>query len=292
MMADWALQQRWDSPEGIVAYDVFGEGPPLVLVHGTPSSAYLWRHVVSELASAWTVYVYDLLGYGASEKREGQHVSIAAQTRLLCRLLDYWGLEEPAVAGHDFGGAITLRTHLLERRPFSAIALLDPVALAPWGSPFFRLVRDNIDVFRQIPATIHQAIVAAYLRGAFHRQMSDEALAPYVEPWLGAEGQAAFYRQIAQADQRYTDEVEPLYREITVPVLILWGEEDEWIRPEIGRRLHALIPHSRLQPIPAAGHFLQEDAPHEVASYLARFFAETLSPGPRVEVPGEFGSGA
>jgi pimeloyl-ACP methyl ester carboxylesterase len=292
MMADWALQERWDSPEGTVAYDVFGDGPPLVLVHGTPSSAYLWRHVVSELASAWTVYVYDLLGYGASEKREGQDVSIAAQTRLLCRLLNYWRLEEPAIAGHDVGGAITLRTHLLERRPFSAIALLDPVALAPWGSPFFRLVRDNVDVFRQIPATIHQAIVAAYLRGAFHRQMSDEALAPYVEPWLGAEGQAAYYRQIAQADQRYTDEIEPLYRDIAVPVLILWGEEDEWIRPEFGRRLHALIPHSRLQPIPAAGHFLQEDAPHEVAGYLARFFAETLSPGPRVEVPGEFGSSA
>lgn len=47
--------------------------------------------------------------------------------------------------------------------------------------------------------------------------MSDEALAPHVEPWLGVEGQAAFYRQIAQADQRYTDEVEPLYGQITAP---------------------------------------------------------------------------
>jgi pimeloyl-ACP methyl ester carboxylesterase len=276
MMVDWGLQQRWKSPNGTVCYDVFGEGPPLVLVHGTPSSAYVWRHVVRELAGERTVYAYDLLGYGSSEKRDGQDVSLGAQTRLLAQLLDYWELEQPAIVGHDFGGAITLRTHLLERRPFSAIALLDPVALGPWGSPFFRLVRDNVGVFEQIPATIHRAIVAAYLRGAFHRKMSDEALAPYVEPWLGAEGQDAFYRQIAQADQRFTDEVEPLYGEIAAPVLILWGEEDEWIPAETGRRLHALIPHSQLRLIPAAGHFLQEDAPEAVASHLARFFSKAM----------------
>jgi len=289
-VASWALRERWDSPSGAVRYGVFGGGPPLVLVHGTPSSSYVWRHVASELARGWTVYVYDLLGYGSSEMREGQDVSLSAQTRLLCDLLDFWELEEPRIAGHDFGGAITLRAHLLERRPFSAIALLDAVALGPWGSPFFGLVRDNVEVFRQMPAAIHEAIVAAYLRGAFRRKMSDEALAPYVEPWLGADGQAAFYRQIAQADQRYTDEVEPRYGEIAVPVLILWGEEDEWIQPEMGRRLHALIPRSQLQVIPDAGHFLQEDAPHDVATHLARFFAQTLLPGTSSRGPGEFGS--
>jgi pimeloyl-ACP methyl ester carboxylesterase len=273
-MADWALQQRWESPNGTVGYEVFGEGPPLVLVHGTPSSAFLWRHVISEHAGDWTLYAYDLLGYGSSEKREGQDVSLGAQTRLLAQLLDHWELEQPAIVGHDFGGAITLRTHLLERRRFSAIALLDPVALSPWGTPFFRLVRDNVSVFQQIPAAIHQAMVASYLRGAFHRQMSDEALAPYVEPWLGAEGQDAFYRQIAQADQRFTDEVAPLYGQITAPVLILWGEEDGWISTEMGRRLHALIPHSQLQLIPAAGHFLQEDAPLAVTHHLARFLSK------------------
>ena len=56
--------------------------------------------------------------------------------------------------------------------------------------------------------------------------MGDEETEPYIKPWLGKEGQAAFYRQIEQNDQRYTDEVEPLYGQIERPVLILWGEED------------------------------------------------------------------
>jgi pimeloyl-ACP methyl ester carboxylesterase len=273
-MIEWALRERWESPGGTIRYGVFGNGPPLVLVHGTPTSAHVWRHVLPELVRNRTVYAYDLLGYGTSEKRDGQDVSLGAQTRLLAQLLDHWELDRPAIVGHDFGGAITLRTHLLERRPFSAIALLDPVALGPWGSPFFRLVRDNVEVFEQIPAAIHEAIVAAYLRGAFYRRPSDADLAPHVEPWLGAEGQDAFYRQIAQADQRFTDEVEPLYGEITVPVLILWGEEDGWIPPEAGGRLEALIPQSRLVLIPGAGHFLQEDAPDAVASHLVRFFSK------------------
>jgi pimeloyl-ACP methyl ester carboxylesterase len=266
---------EWQSPGGIVRYDVFGEGPPVVLVHGTPSSAYEWRLVLPELARERTVYVYDLLGYGASEKRDGQDVSLGAQTRLLAQLLDHWGLDRPAIVGHDFGGAITLRTHLLERRAFSAIALVDPVALSPWGSPFFRLVRDNVEVFRQIPAPIHHAIVAAYLRGAFHAPMSDEALAPYVQPWLGDVGQDAFYRQIAQADERFTDEVEPLYGEIATPLLILWGEEDAWIPVDAAHRLHALIPGSELQLIPGAGHFPQEDAPAAVADHLTRFLSRS-----------------
>src|SRR5213075_2681091 len=107
-------------------------------------STYLWRGVIRELESDRTVYAYDLLGYGSSEKRRGQDVSLGAQARLLAELLDHWELEEPAIAAHDFGGAITLRARLLERRRFSAIALLDPVALGPWGSSFFRLVRDNV----------------------------------------------------------------------------------------------------------------------------------------------------
>jgi len=265
------MTERWESGDGEIAYEIVGDGPPVVLVHGTPSSSYLWRHVARDLSAIRTVHVYDLLGYGQSEQRDGQDVSLGAQTRILAGLLDHWGLEEPEIVGHDFGGAITLRTHLLEQRPFAKIALLDPVALRPWGSPFFKLVRENVDVFVQIPAAIHEAIVAAYLRGAFYRALSDEELAPYVEPWLGAEGQRAFYRQIQQADERFTAEVESLYGTIRAPVLILWGADDAWIPPETGERLQSAIPGATLRRIEAAGHFLQEDNPRDVSAALREF---------------------
>jgi pimeloyl-ACP methyl ester carboxylesterase len=264
----WTLERRCSSEIGVVAYTVLGGGPPVVLVHGTPSSSYLWRHVARALASTHAVHVYDLPGYGSSEMAEGQDVSLGAQARVLPALLEYWDLERPAIVAHDFGGAITLRAHLVEHCELARIVLLDPVALAPWGSPFFKLVRDNVDVFQHLPAAIHGAIVAAYLRGAFYRPMSDAQLAPYVEPWLGEVGHRAFYRQIEQADQRFTDEIEPLYARIRAPVNILWGADDAWIPAETGTRLHSAIPGSTLRLIESAGHFLQEDAPTAVSEAI------------------------
>src|SRR5215218_3298893 len=259
-MDGWALGMEYVSTYGRVRWDFFGRGPPLVLVHGTPFSSYVWRKVIPALAEANTVYAFDLPGYGSSEKKEGQDVSLAAQGRVLSELLDHWGLDKPAVVGHDFGGAITLRAHLLECRDFRAIALIDAVALSPWGSPFYRLVQEHVGVFRQMPAYMHEAMVAAYVRDATYVPMDDATLKPYIEPWLGAEGQEAFYRQISQNDPRYTDEVQPLYARIERPVMIVWGEEDRWIPLERGRRLHEAIPGSRLETIPRCSHLAQEDA--------------------------------
>src|SRR3712207_9590350 len=85
-----------------VACDAVGEGPPIVLVHGTPFSSYVWRRIAPALAENYRVHVFDLLGYGTSEKREGQDVSLYAQGKLLARLLEHWGLENPMIVGHDF----------------------------------------------------------------------------------------------------------------------------------------------------------------------------------------------
>ena len=271
--AKWKLGESFEYGGGRAAYDVFGEGPPVVLVHGTPFSSYVWRGIAPALAENHSVYVFDLLGYGASEKREGQDVSLYAQGKLLAGLLEHWELASPTIVGHDFGGAIALRAHLLEGRDFDRIVLMDAVSVAPWGSPFYRLVRDYPGVFGQIPAYMHRAMVAAYVRDATYRPMTDEEMVPYLEPWLGEEGQAAFYRQMAQNDQRYTDEVEPLYGRIGRPVLILWGEEDRWLPLERGKKLHSAIPGSRLTTIPECAHLAQEDATEAVLGHLAEFFS-------------------
>jgi pimeloyl-ACP methyl ester carboxylesterase len=272
-MDGWVLGGEYVSSQGGVRWEVFGEGPPLVLVHGTPFSSFVWRKIIPALAETMTVYAFDLPGYGSSEMREGQDVSLAAQGGVLAELLDHWGLEEPAVVGHDIGGAIALRTHLLGGRDFRAIALIDAVALSPWGSPFYRLVQEHVGVFRLIPAYMHEAMVAAYVRDATFAPMDDEALRPYVEPWLGAEGQEAFYRQIVQNDPRYTDEVQPLYARLERPVMILWGEEDRWIPLERGQELHEAIPGSTFRTISRCAHLAQEDATATVVELLGDFLA-------------------
>ena len=123
-----------------------------------------------------------------------------------------------------------------------------------------RRLRHHVGVFRSVPAYMHEAMVPPTSETHPSRRWTRRPSPPYVAPWLGAEGQEAFYRQIAQNDPRYTDEVQPLYGGIERPVLILWGEEDRWIPLERGRRLHEAILGARLETIPRCSHLAQEDA--------------------------------
>jgi len=270
-ITDWQLPHRFTFEGQPIAYGIEGQGPPLVLVHGTPWSSFNWRHLIPALAQHWTVYFYDLLGYGHSEQREGQDVSLQVQNRVLAGLLDHWQLETPPIIGHDFGGTTVLRTHLLEQRDFQHIVLVDPVAVAPWGSSFFAHVRMHQSAFQGIPDYIHEAMVTAYVRGAMHKPMPAETLQGILRPWQGDMGQPAFYRQIAQADQRFTDEIEPLYAKITRPVLLVWGEEDTWIPSDRGRQLQQQIPQAQWVSIPNAGHLVQEDAPAALLTAIQSF---------------------
>lgn len=267
------LTQKFHSTYGIIKYDIQGQGEPLILVHGTPWSSYNWRKIIPALSQWFTVYYYDLLGYGQSEKRV-KNVSLGVQNEVLKQLLDYWKLENPKIVGHDFGGTTVLRTHLLNQQSFEKIILIDPVAISPWGSPFFNHVVHYEPAFTGLPDYIHDAILARYVEGATYKPMEQETLQGIKESWTGAEGQAAFYRQIAQSSQKYTDEVEPLYQSIQVPVCLLWGEEDQWIPIEKGRQLHQNIRTSKFIPISKAGHLVQEDQPALLISYIIQFIKE------------------
>lgn len=259
--------------DGTVHWSREGSGPPVVLCHGTPWSSALWDGTARALAVHHTVYRWDLVGYGRSEKREGQDVSLGAQGELFAALLDHWALDRPAVVAHDYGGAVSLRAHLVHGRHYRSLTLVDVVALAPWGSPFFRLVNTHTDVFEQLPEALHEGLVRAYVSGASHRGLRDDDLDRLVEPWTGPAGQAGFYRQIAQADQRWTDEIEPLYPSLDLPVHIIWGTEDTWIPVDRAHRLRDTIPGATLRLIEGAGHLIQLDAPAE----LALAISETLA---------------
>ena len=262
-----------------VRYGVMGEGPPLVFLHGTPFSSQVWRRIAPIVARFRRVHYFDLLGYGASEQRAGQDVSLGVQNRLFAALLDHWGLRRPDVVAHDFGGATALRAAVLDRRAYRTLLLIDPVALTPSGSPFVRHARSHEQAFAQAPAYIHAAMLEAYLQGAAHRPMSPDVLRIYASPWHGERGQAAFYRQIAQMDDCYTDEVQNRYGEIDCPVSILWGQEDRWISYERGVELATRIPGAQLTCISGAGHLVQEDAPEVIVGALMELVQRRLPEG-------------
>jgi pimeloyl-ACP methyl ester carboxylesterase len=268
------LTERYEWQGRQIAWGRAGEGPAVVLCHGTPWSSVLWKPVADALSERYTVYLWDMPGYGRSSKQPAHPVDFGSQADAFYALLGHWEIARPHVIAHDFGGAVSLRTHLVCGVDYASLMLVDVVAIPPSGSPFFKFVQDNPGLLAQLPGYIHRAIVRAYISNASSVGLRDDDLDDLVKPWTDSEGQTAFYRQIVDYDERYLRENEELLAKLTVPVHIVWGEQDAWIPVERADRLHTLIPHSTLCTVPGSNHLIQYDAPvqlmYEVASWLDR----------------------
>ncbi|MEU6084356.1 alpha/beta hydrolase [Streptomyces sp. NPDC047108] len=274
-MGTWELGESFDSGLGEVRWDRLGDpgGAPLVLLHGTPFSSFIWRDVAPAVARSRSVYVFDMPGYGSSAMVEGQDLSLDALACVFADLLGHWGLDRPDVVAHDSGGAVALGAHVDRGVPYRSLVLVDAVSLSPWGSAFFGLVGEHTEVFRQLPGTLHRMMLREYVATASSPGLRPEVLDTLTAPWLGADGQAAFYRQLAQrrADPSYTDRIHRGYTGIDLPALVCWGAEDTWVPAERGRELAGLIAGSELRVIEGAGHLLPEDRPAELTAALLAF---------------------
>lgn len=243
----------------------------MVLCHGTPWSSAVWAPFAEAFSRDFSVYLWDMPGYGQSSKDPGHAVDLGTQGELLSDLLRHWDLSTAHVVAHDYGGAVSLRAHLLHGAAYTSLALVDVVALRPWGSDFFRLVAESAELFAAQPPAIHRGALEAYIAGASHRGLTAEQMEVLASPWLSSEGQPAFYRQIAAADERFTDEIQDRYPELDLPVKIIWGREDSWIPPDRATQLEQMIPGADLELIDGAGHLIHYDAPVHLAVALHRW---------------------
>ena len=263
------LPQRARTSRGEIAFGSFGDGPPVVLVHGTPSRAVVWRNVIPELARSHRVFAFDMLGFGDSERELEQDVSVAAHGRVLVELIEQWELETPALVGHDIGGATVLRAHLLEGAPAGCIALIDAVVLAPWITPRTRRMQSEQPSGEELTASIRE-----HLESATVTDLDPQAYDALFGQWEGDEGQALYLRNLACFDEDDTEEFRPRLGDLDVPVLVVWGEQDAWLPLEVSERIEQAIPGAERIVLEGAGHFSMEDRPEAVAEALGGFLAQ------------------
>jgi pimeloyl-ACP methyl ester carboxylesterase len=257
---------------GRLAYVQAGRGAPILLIHGIPTSSFLWRNVIPPLAEAFTVYAVDLLGYGDSDKPEGADLSIVAQADFVRAFMQEVGWERGAVAGHDIGGGIAQLIALENSQAITKLVLLDTIAYDSWPVPEIDRLKDP--AWDEILATrdLSPGFAKSFKRGMVHQErVDDQLVAEYVRPFEGVEGRRAYLRcaRALRTEDLATamDRVELL----DIPTLIIWGEEDDFQKVEYGRRLAAAMPRARLVVLEEAGHFVLEDRPEEVARLIREF---------------------
>lgn len=259
-----------------LAYRDRGDGDPVVFVHGTPSYSYEWRDVVPAVeAAGHRVLTYDLLGYGDSERPLTHDTSVGAQTELLVGLLDALGVESAALVTHDIGGAIGLRLAVLHPARVRRLMLIDTVSYDSWPSATWQEIIDTrLESYAAMSAQDFDDLLTRQLKMTVvdEGRMSGEVLAAYLAPHRTALGRTSFFEhQVRHYDSTYTEELTGRLDELTLPVSILWGEQDRWQPMHYASRLAADIPGAGLVTVPGAGHFVMEDDPDRVAREVLGF---------------------
>jgi pimeloyl-ACP methyl ester carboxylesterase len=132
------------SVEGInISYIEKGEGTPLVLVHGIPTSSFLWRDMIDELSAHGRVIAPDLPGFGLSDPPPHGDYSISNYARLLRSFLEALSIERATLICHDFGGPITVTYALRHPEKYERLIILDTFLhtdLPDWGL-FYKIAK-------------------------------------------------------------------------------------------------------------------------------------------------------
>ena len=236
---------------GELSFIDYGEGPAVVLLHGFPTSSFLWVELVPLLAMSMRVIAPDLLGYGGSDAPADADVSLPAQTRYVRELLAAQGIGEFAVVGHDLGGGIA--QILAVSGGVRTLVLIDSIAFGtrPW--PLATTVDGWFD-----RALAHPDRQTEELRGAL------------LAPFAGEGGRESLQRLSRARDGGALPGESELAR-IDVPTLLLWGEDDPFNPVALAERLNEAIVSSSLALLPGCSHLLTHDAPEAVTQLLFQF---------------------
>lgn len=274
-------------------------GPALVLLHGLPTSSWLWRHCLPTLALAqpgWRIIAPDLPGYGRSAARAGAGPRDLG--RWLHALLATLGVGRFALAGHDLGGLVALTDAVARAThadhparlggPYLERLILLDTTLYPAPRLVLGLLPTLVPPFADLSLlwlgrggaardAARRAFYVAGLRGllAPGTVLSDAEWAEYAVPY----GALAGWREATRSVRALAPQAPFVLhclaglRRLTVPTRLIWGASDPFFPLATAEHLRRAIPgtEGRVHVIADAGHFPQEDRPDEVVRLIADF---------------------
>lgn len=258
-----------------------GTGLPLLLLHGLPTSSYLWRDVMRDVEHSVATIAPDLVGLGRSERRRVGGYDLPAQARLLLGLLDELGIDRVAVAGHVLGGAVAIHLAAIAPERVAGLALLATAVHADtWPVPaILPLTLPRVgDAYARLARLVPARTARRLARGlGVDGTLPASVLDHYAAPLLSRDGARGLLRFVRSVDLAATGAAWDIVRLAPPPTLLLWGCEDRVHPIAYGRRLAEQIPAATWVPLSGCGHLLPEECPERVAEELTGFLAD-LSP--------------
>jgi pimeloyl-ACP methyl ester carboxylesterase len=266
-----------------IHYQVGGNGPlPLVFLHGFAASHTTWHDIIPFFpVDRYRIFLLDMKGFGLSAKPRDGAYSIEDQATMVQAFIRQHGFSSVTLIGHSLGGGVVLRACMqmqTEKEPFAIrkLVLIDCAAYPQRLPKFFRRLKIPILgplFFRLIPVRlmVRRAMEMVFFDAS---AITPERYERYKRYFLGKGIPYAMRATVKSIDPDAYIHIGEKYRKISVPALIIWGEQDRIVKLKHGLRLHEDLTNSSLNIIENCGHNPHEERPEETFAAMEAFLAE------------------
>ena len=278
-------QKQFETSAGSMAYQDQGEGSPIILLHGVPTSSWMYRKVIPGLAEKHRVIAVDLIGYGSSAKPKDDPAAYrpAEQARRVRQLAKKLGLTNYSLMFHDMGGLVAWEMLRQDSDAISNLIVLNTIVHKDGFNPpeFKPGVMTGLLSKSLANRWSNQTTLALIFRNlgltSDYRLNSGEC-SGYVEPLREGSEEALyeFYTSLNPSLYTRLEQNKPYLRKFKGRTLVLWGEKDEILStqqiPFLSENLR--IHTNDIHVYRKHEHFLAEEAPKELVRQVTEFLAE------------------
>lgn len=248
-----------------------GQGDPIVLLHGFPTTSHLWSELVSLLPNGHRIVVPDLLGYGRSDLGDRASLSIAAHADRVVGMLDTLRIRRVILVGHHMGACIA--TSVAARAPsrVTHLALLHPLGGDATLTGTLAVLRAFLPIVRLLPfATLRGSLRRELVRWYSDPIRARHSVDQYLTAWAAPARWRVFLRQLADLTETDVLQCTAQLSSLDVPVALVASDLDPAVPRVALDRIRDAIPRAPLDIIRDARHFSPEESPEQVAEIIAR----------------------
>jgi len=273
-----------------------GNGPCLVLLHGLPTSCFLWRDVIAALRRRYHFIAPDLLGLGDTSAAMDSDHSLHGQAKLVEGLLDRYEAQDVVLVGHDIGGAVAQLLALGLSRRVRGLVLVSSAAYDNWPVAVIQKLQ-RIAAWR---LAWHAAVRVGmthslgfadlgFRRGVkFPGNMDAQTIEEYLRPHrLSVSSRDHLRRLLLSLDNGETRRAAHQLNKLDLPAMVVWGADDAFLPVTWARRLSADIRGATLHVLPNCGHFVPEERAGELAGLIDTFARRAFERTPTRHDPGQ-----
>jgi pimeloyl-ACP methyl ester carboxylesterase len=253
--------------QGMVHYETFGTGSPVILLHGWIGSWGLWQPTMEALGRHYRCYALDFWGFGESGKTRNSY-AVGDFMELVRQFMDVLGIAQAPLIGHSMGGTTSLGTTIRYPERITKVCVIGSPIVGTSLSIFLQLagVRWIGSIVRRVPVLLNLC-----LRIASPLITRDPRWYSMVARDISSTTVDSFFSSIGSL--RRTD-LRPRLNEIKVPTMGIYGARDVIVHPKQYQPLSAGVQQARVEVMPRSGHFPMLDEPDKYLTLIRSFLGD------------------